>query len=200
MSDAVQPPAAQTPAPSPAAPAAPAAAAPTTPPAAPAETAAAPATGAPTDWQAEAEKWKTLSRQNEAQAKANAEKAQRFDALEEANKTELQKAQDALAAANQRATEAEAARLRSDIARTKNVPVELLTASDETSLAAQAEALLAFRGEQPQTPPAPQSSGPTPSGAAPARVFKQSEINDLWATHKDEILRAQAEGRIDINS
>lgn len=184
MTDEAQPPV--TP-PAPAAPADPA------PPVEP----AAPATGAP-DLQAEVDKWKALSRQNEAQAKANADKARRFDELEEANKSELQKAQDALTAANQRAAEAEAARLRSDIARTKNVPVELLTASDETSLEAQADALLAFRGQQPQ---APQSSGATtPSGATAPRIYKQSEINSLWATNRDDIIAASQEGRIDVNS
>ena len=43
------------------------------------------------DWKAEAEKWKALSRQNEDRAKANADKAKRFDAIEEQSKSEMQK-------------------------------------------------------------------------------------------------------------
>lgn len=155
-----------------------------------------------TDWKAEAEKWKAMSRKHEAQATSNADKARQFDALEEANKTELQKAQEALEAANRRATEAEAARLRSDIARTKGVPVELLTATDEDTLAAQADALLAFRGNQP-APAAPASSGVTaPSGAAPIRSFTDAQIAAMspeeYAANKADIYRARDAGLISL--
>ena len=170
-----------------------------------AEAVNAPETDAPepqdTDWQAEATKWKQLSRQNEAQAKANAEKARQFDALEEAKKTELQKAQEALTAAEKRAADAEAARLRSDIARTKGVPVELLTAADEDTLNAQAEALLVFRGQQ-QTPPAPASSGSTPSGAAPIPHFTDTQIAAMspeeYQANKADIYRARDAGLITL--
>lgn len=155
-----------------------------------------------TDWKAEAEKWKAMSRKHEAQATSNADKARQFDALEEANKTELQKAQEALEAANRRATDAEAARLRSDIARTKGVPVELLTATDEDTLAAQADALLAFRGNQP-APAAPASSGVTaPSGAAPIRSFTDAQIAAMspeeYAANKADIYRARDAGLITL--
>lgn len=154
------------------------------------------------DWRAEAEKWKTLSRQNEAQAKANAEKARQYDAFEESQKTELQKAQDAAAAAQQRAAEAEARALRSDIARNTGVPIELLTAADEETLQAQAEALLAFRGQQ-QTPPAPASSGTsTPSGAAPIPHFTDAQIAAMtpeeYAARKEDIYRARDAGLISL--
>lgn len=38
--------------------------------------------GGETDWRAEAEKWKALSRKNEERARANADKAARFDEIE----------------------------------------------------------------------------------------------------------------------
>lgn len=156
-------------------------------------------------FQAEAEKWKALSRQNEAQAKSNAEKAQKFDQLEEANKTELQKAQDALTAAQQRATEAEARALRSDIARTKGVPVELLTATDETALNMQADTFLSSltAALQNQAPTAPASSGaPTPSGAATPRTYKASDLNDhaFFEANRADIMAAYQDGRIDASS
>ena len=41
--------------------------------------------------QAEVEKWKSLSRKNEARAKDNEDKAKRFDELEDANRSDLEK-------------------------------------------------------------------------------------------------------------
>ena len=46
------------------------------------------------DWQAEADKWKAMARKHEDSAKANADKAKRFDEFEESQKTEIQKAAD----------------------------------------------------------------------------------------------------------
>ena len=45
-----------------------------------------------TDWKAEADKWKALSKKNEAQAKANAAAAKRAKELDEAGKSEVEKA------------------------------------------------------------------------------------------------------------
>lgn len=49
-------------------------------------------TQADKDWQAEADKWKRLSRENESKAKANADAAKRLAEIENANATELEKA------------------------------------------------------------------------------------------------------------
>jgi hypothetical protein len=62
-----------------------------------------------TDWKAEARKW-------EQRAKANNEAAAKLAQIEEANKTEAQKAADRLAAAEKEAAEAKATVLRRDIA------------------------------------------------------------------------------------
>jgi hypothetical protein len=53
-----------------------------------------------------------MSRKNEARATANAEKAKQFDAFQESQKTELQKAQDRAERAETAAAEAQAERLR----------------------------------------------------------------------------------------
>jgi len=156
----------------------------------------------PAALQAEIDKWKALSRKNEEQAKQNAEKALRLDQIEEANKTELQKAQDALNAAQQRAQDAEARALRSDIARTKGVPLELLTGNDETTLHAQAEALLAFRGATP-SPAGPASSGvTTPTGEPLIPSFTDAQIAamspDEYQARKADIYRARDAGRITL--
>ena len=69
---------------------------------------AKPATGEPTleerlkAAEADREKWQNLSRKNEERAKANAEKAKRFDELEAASKSDLEKANEARGAAEQR--------------------------------------------------------------------------------------------------
>ena len=47
------------------------------------------------DWHAEADKWKRLSRENEAKAKANAAAANRLAEIEESQKSEQQKLADA---------------------------------------------------------------------------------------------------------
>ncbi|MFC5424576.1 hypothetical protein, partial [Brevibacterium otitidis] len=50
------------------------------------------------DLASEVEKWKAMARKHEAQSKANADKAKQFDKWQESQKTEQQKADDALAA------------------------------------------------------------------------------------------------------
>lgn len=80
-------------------------------------------------------------------------KAQKFAEWEEANKTEVQKAAERLAAAEKRATELEAKALRSEVAATKGVPSALLTGSTQEELEAAADALIAFRGESKATGP-----------------------------------------------
>lgn len=57
------------------------------------------------DAQADAEKWKALSRKHEDQSKANADKAKRLDELETANQTELERETARAEAAEQRAAQ-----------------------------------------------------------------------------------------------
>jgi membrane protein involved in colicin uptake len=118
---------------------APAGAAPQTPPAEP-------------DWKVEAEKWKALSRQNEATAKANKSAADELQQLKDAQLSDQQKAEKAAQKAIAEAADAQAQLARYRVAAEKKVPVELLTASDEASLKAQADALLAFVGNQSPSP------------------------------------------------
>ena len=101
-----------------------------------------------TDWKAEARKWESRAKQNLADAKANEGAAQRLAEIEEAQKTEAQKAQERLEAAEKRAAELELRAARAEVAATKGVPANLLTGSTQEELEASADALLAFRGEQ----------------------------------------------------
>ncbi|MDH6709754.1 hypothetical protein P3T27_006503 [Kitasatospora sp. MAA19] len=63
-------------------------------------------TSEPKDWQAEAEKWKKLSRENETRAKANADAAKRLAELEDAQKSEAERLAERLAASEDRASAA----------------------------------------------------------------------------------------------
>lgn len=108
-----------------------------------------PATGdAPAkDWQAEAEKWKKLSRENESRAKQNATAAQRLAEIEESQKTAEQKAAERTRLAEETAARAaaEAAKLRVGIA--KGLPADLvdrLVGSTPEELAEDADRLLAL--------------------------------------------------------
>jgi hypothetical protein len=83
------------------------------------------ATDSGKDWQAEAEKWKSLSRKHEDSAKANADKAKRFEEFEESQKTEQQKLAD-----DRDKAKAEAASTAAELARVKAAVKHGLTEDD----------------------------------------------------------------------
>lgn len=147
------------------------------------------------DYKAEADKWKALSRQNEQQAKANAEKAKRFDEFEEAQKSEIQKAEERAAKAEARAQEVEQRALRAEVAANTGVPLNLLHGSTAEELQASADAALAWK--------APKASGVGGAdlgagGSGPARTYTREQLRDsaFFQANKTDILAAQREGRI----
>lgn len=107
---------------------------------------------------AEAEKWKALSRKNEEQAKANAEKAKKFDELEEANKSEQEKLLARAEAAEKRIAEREAkdaaAATAAEVAKAKGVPASALRGSTREELEAHADELLELMPKKPAAPSA----------------------------------------------
>lgn len=91
-----------------------------------------------TDWKAESRKW-------ERRSKENAEKARNYDALKEAQKTELEKANDRAAKAE---AEAEALReqkahadLVAKVSAETGVPAALIHGADENEMTASAKAV-----------------------------------------------------------
>lgn len=103
------------------------------------------------DWKAEARKWESRAKENLSAAKANEGAAKRLAEIEEAQKTEAQKAQERLEAAERRAAELELKATRAEVAAAKGIPTELLTGSTREELEASADALIAFKGDpQPQ--------------------------------------------------
>jgi hypothetical protein len=73
------------------------------------------------DWKAEADKWKAMSRKHEAEAKANRGAADKLKEFEDKDKSEVQRLTDKAAAADQRATDAEAKALRYEVAADKGI-------------------------------------------------------------------------------
>lgn len=89
-------------------------------------------------------------------------KADQFTELENANKTELQKATErAEQLAKENAT-LQATALRASVAAAKGVPENLLSGGTREEIEAAADALLAFRGTKPTAPVVP-AQGKTPS-------------------------------------
>lgn len=79
-------------------------------------------------------------------------KADKLSKIEEANKSEAEKAQARAEAAEKRAAELEVKALRAEVANAKGVPASLLSGSTQEELEAAADALIEFRGEQKQAP------------------------------------------------
>lgn len=152
-----------------------------------------PATETEPDYKAEAEKWKALSRKNEVTAKENAAKAKRLDEIEEANKSELEKATEKVRLAEERATKAELDRVRSDVARDKGVPIELLTANSEEAMVAQADAALAFKGTPASTP---SSEGQGKQGEPVGQTKQITSRDELKSMSREEKLAAYRDGRL----
>jgi len=140
--------------------------------------AAAEATASQVDWEAEARKWKELSRKNESRMKENAEKARLYDEAQEQGKSELQKAQEAAAKA-----EAAAA----------GVDADLLYGSSEEELRASAERLLAWRGAQ-----VPKGAPATDAGVRgdEIRAARQLTRDDLKKMSPAEIIKARQDGQL----
>lgn len=143
-------------------------------------------------------KWKAIARQNEKRAKENADKAKRFDEIEEASKTEAQKQADALAKLQAENEELRVAKLRSDVAAAKSdpskgisIPAELLTGTTEAELEASADALLAFKGE---TPKAGTADAQGKRGEDIPDKTKQITREQLAGMTPDQIVKAKADG------
>lgn len=123
------------------------------------------------------DKWKALARKHEARASANADKAKRYDELEEANKTELQKANDRAAAAEKKAADAE----RKAFAASKGIPASLIRGTTEQEWEASAAEALAWKGEQPKAAVAPPAKGQGNVG---------TDVRDTKDRSADEIVSA----------
>jgi hypothetical protein len=97
------------------------------------------------DHESEAKKWKALARKHETQAKANADAAKKLKELEDADKSEIEKAAAKAAEAEKRAADAELKALRLEVASDKKLTpaqAKRLVGSTREELEADADDLL----------------------------------------------------------
>lgn len=152
-------------------------------------------TPAETDWKAEARKWEARAKDNLASARANEDAAKRLAELEDAQKTEAQKQQEALEKAQRELAELTVAKTRAEVAAAKGVPAELLSGGTQEELEASADALIAFRGEQsvptPSGPVVPGEGQSTPTGG-----LSQLTAEDIKTMTAEEVNVARRAGRL----
>lgn len=122
------------------------------------------------DWAAEASKWKSLARQHEKTAKVNSEAARKYAEFEDSQKTEQQRLADRLAAAEERAAQAEIGRARLLAGATYNLPASLLdrvvgTTEDEINESAQALSEEIERAVAERLAAVPPTPAPAPRAA-----------------------------------
>lgn len=139
------------------------------------ETPAEPVSDTP-DWQAEADKWKALARKHEARAKENADASKRLAELEDANKSEVQRAIEQASEAERRAQDAELRALRIEVATEHGLSrqqTKFISGTTREEIEASINELTdAFRPPEPQAPisnkPIERLRGGTdPTGPAP---------------------------------
>lgn len=157
---------------------------------APAQPAGSGGQSEPVDWEAEATKWKALSRQHENKHlsalgfKSKDEitqlrqAAQKYGEFEETQKSEIQKANERAQTVEQQLADERAQNARLLAAATHNIPpelIELLGSGTAEEIGARAEVLAErLKAATPAAPPAPQrpveslTPGAAPSSAAPA--------------------------------
>lgn len=161
------------------------------------------------DAQADAEKWKVLSRQNEDRAKANADKAKAFDDAQAANQTELERAQARATAAEQLAQQRGDVAVRAQVRSMaesfidRDAAVALIAtdggltrfvgddgAINETGIQTALDALLAskpaLKKSDAPPPPPPQDPGLGPRGGGTPVDYKsadQKEFSSELAKH-----------------
>lgn len=99
------------------------------------------------DWVAQARKWEQRAKDANRRVKELEPVAAKAVELEEASKSELQKAQERAEAAEKALAAATATAARAEVAAAKGVPVALLSGDTREALEASADALLAFRDE-----------------------------------------------------
>ena len=98
------------------------------------------------------------------------EKASKFDEVQEASKSELQKAQERAEAAEKRATEFEHVALRTRIATEMGVIPEVIQGTDEETMRASAQRVLDWANQGKRTPP---PTKPLASGSAAPKDGEQ---------------------------
>jgi hypothetical protein len=149
------------------------------------------------DWKAEAEKWKALSRKNETEVKALRPAAQKLADLEEAQKSELEKAQARAEAAEKKALETELTALRASVALEKGLSpsqAKRLVGASREDLEADADELLADLKNTTRTAPSAEGQGKT--GDVVGQTQQITSRDQLKSMSREEKLAAYKDGRL----
>lgn len=150
------------------------------------------------DWKAEAEKWKALSRKNETEVKALRPAAQKLAELEEAQKSELEKAQARADAAEKKTQETELAALRASVALEKGLTpsqAKRLVGGSREDLEADADELLVdLKNTKPSV--AASSEGQGKQGDPVGQTKQITSRDELKSMSREEKLAAYRDGRL----
>lgn len=164
-----------------------------------AETAEKVSEAAPTDLQAELDKWKALSRKNEERAKANETAARKLAEIEESQKTEIEKALARAEEAEKRAQQVELEAIRNSVALAKGLTptqAKRLVGDTREALEADADELLAdLKANKPA--PAPSADGQGKQGEKVGEGRQITTRDQLKNMTPQQINAARAEGRLD---
>ena len=125
------------------------------------------------DWVAQARKWEQRAKDANKRVKELEPVAAKAVELEEASKSELQKAQERAEAAERALADATATAVRAEVAAAKGVPVALLSGDTREALEASADALLAFRDETAR------KGNYAPSEGRTSNIDKGSELREF---------------------
>ncbi len=152
-----------------------------------------------TDWQAEAEKWKSFARKHEDEVKNLRPAAKKLAELEEANKSEIEKAQARAEAAekelNQSRLEALRAQVALDMKLTPSQAKRLVGATREELEADATELLADLKNTAPAA--AASSEGQGKQGEVVGQTKQITSRDALKSMTAAEIVAAHKEGRLD---
>lgn len=158
-----------------------------------------PPTTAETDWKSEARKWENRAKENLAAAKANETAAKRLADIEEASKTEAQKAAERLAELESEVTSyktrEQIAQWKAEVAEATGVPAGVLAGTTREEIEAHAETLKPLIQQTAQPGPVVPNEG-TGTGAASKGGVSQLSKSDLDSMTPEQINKARREGRL----
>lgn len=141
--------------------------------------------GEPSDQAKEVEKWKSLARKHERDAKSNADARRRLTEIEDADKSDLEKANARIASLEGELGQERASRMRAEVAARKGLTADQakrLQGTTEDELEADADELVrAFKPEQQQETP-PNGGG---GGRPPVPKLKPGAVPGAGAVETD---------------
>lgn len=149
------------------------------------------------DAAAEAAKWKAMARKHEAEAKANADKARKFDEAQAASLTEIEKAQKAAAESDSKAAALEAKLAIAQAAITHGLDADDLEALEGVP-ADKVEAIAArLAAKKAAVPTVPSAIGQGNVGDPIGSTLPQLTEAQLSSMTPEQVNEARRAGRLD---